>query len=1700
MISRPLLLLALLSASLLRAATPTSLVFTPPPGVKAQGKHIVLLSGDEEYRSEEAMPMLAKILSQRHGFRCTVLFALNPDGTINPNNQKSLADSTALDSADALVFGLRFRNWLDADMQRFVSAFERGVPLIALRTSTHPFNFPADSKWAKYSWNSKAPWPGGFGKHVLGETWVSHWGKHKFEATRGVTEPSAATDALLRGVTDIFGDSDVYEAYPPADAKILLRGLVLKGMSPTDAPAETAKKRSTDKQEQPLNSPAMPIAWTRTFKHESGQTNQVFTTTMGAATDLENESLRRLVVNAVFWSVNLPVPTKANVTLVDPYTPRKYGFNGYRYQLTPAVYALGQTVPVGTNPPPAPTPPPNPNQKKSASTTKAAPTTGASAVAPSLSVSPSPTSPAALNTPITLNPGERIAIVGNTLADRIQHHNNLETLITAKFPQHNLSFRNLAAAGDELVTRARSKDFGTPDEWLTKVQPNVVFAFFGYNESFAGPEGLPKFKQDLEAYVNNVRSKSYNGIAPPRLVLFSPIANEQLPGTEFAVPATNNRNLALYAAAMAEVAGDKAGVTFVDLFAPSQKLSAAALAQGRSLTINGLHLSESGDALLAPEIFKTLFNEAAPALDTPAAQKLRTLITQKNAWWHSHYRTVDGYNVYGDRSKIAYESVKDQPKITNTQIMMEEMAQRDAIATNYERKAWALAAGKTGPVDLVSIPLVTPFGTNKPGPNADGTYVFEDPADAIKLMTLAPGLKANVFASEKEFPELAKALQFAWDTKGRLWVSVWPSYPELTPTATIKDKLIILEDTNGDGKADKCTTFLDGLNCPTGFQFFKDGVLVMQAPDLWFVRDTDGDGKADTRERVLMGLDSADSHHTANSLIYEPGGAIILSDGVFHRTQVETAFGPVRNVDGALYRYEPLTGRFETYVAYGFANPHGRAFDYWGNDIVTDATGNNTYFAAAFSGQIDYPAKHPRLKTIWDRPSRPSAGSTIITSTHFPEEYWGNYLNPNCIGFQGIYRVKLTEDGSGIKGLRQTDIVQSSDKNFRPIDTNLGPDGALYVVDWHNPLIGHLQSHLRDSNRDKVHGRIYRITYEGRPLAVPPKIDGQPIPALLELLKRREDQIRTLAKIELGKHPSADVIAAAKKWAAALDATGPDYAHHLTEALWLHQWHNVVDLDLLGRVLKSPSPDARAAATRVISYWRERVPNALALLAERATDDNPRVRLHAARAASFFSSLESVEVALAATKKPIDYYLDYTIGETLRQLRPFWRKGLEDGAKVGGGDPASIRYLLRSLSVAELSKMSPTPEVLENILGRSGVSDTARADALAGLAKARSATRVSLLLDVLNSPAEVDTKSVGRLLVAQPPADLLTHRAALLKLAHADAAEGRTYAWAAVAISDGTLDTVWTESLKSPLSQASLLGGLPFIPDAKLRATAYERVMPILALPITDIQGPDNIVAAIQRDAMRSAVASKREPEKVFAALNALIARNEQVPTAAKGIRDLPRTAWTPTAVTPAATALIAWAAKTHPSERTSRDYVETIQVADELAGSLPAAEAEALRAKLTTLRVPVFVVRAVHEQMRYDVTRLVVPTGRAFEIIFENPDVMPHNLVIVNAGSREKIGLAAMELPAGHTDRQGRAWVTEDRAIIAATKLLEPAQSETLKMAAIRTEGTYEYVCTFPGHWAIMWGQLVVTKDVEAYLKANPLPPAAATPATHKH
>ncbi len=296
-----------------------------------KGKHIVLLSGDEEYRSEEAMPQLAKILSQRHGFKCTVIFAINKEtGEIDPNTKDNLPGIEALDSADLCYTSLRYRALPDEQMKHFADYLAAGKPLIGMRTSTHAFNGIKGT----YKWFND------FGKLVLGENWVSHWGSHKQEATKGIIEESAKTDPLLRGVTDIFGNTDVYEAYPPADVKILVRGQVLKGMTPDSAPADYKKKRASDKAEQGVNDPMMPIVWTREYKGESGKVNKVLCTTMGAANELTNEGLRRLLINGAYWATGLAVPANADVAVVGDFQPSMYGFNSFIKGVKPESHAL----------------------------------------------------------------------------------------------------------------------------------------------------------------------------------------------------------------------------------------------------------------------------------------------------------------------------------------------------------------------------------------------------------------------------------------------------------------------------------------------------------------------------------------------------------------------------------------------------------------------------------------------------------------------------------------------------------------------------------------------------------------------------------------------------------------------------------------------------------------------------------------------------------------------------------------------------------------------------------------------------------------------------------------------------------------------------------------------------------------------------------------------------------------------------------------------------------------------------------------------------------------------------------------------------------------------------------------------------------------------------------------------------------------
>ena len=925
---------------------------------------------------------------------------------------------------------------------------------------------------------------------------------------------------------------------------------------------------------------------------------------------------------------------------------------------------------------------------------------------------------------VEIKPGDHIAIIGNTLADRMQHDGSLEMMLQAQFPEHELVIRNLGFPGDEVAFRLRSAGFGSPDEWLARTQADVIFAFFGYNESWAGAEGLDKFKKDLDAFIKHTLAQKYNGKTAPRLVLFSPIAMEGAKGRDLPDPTATNARIKLYVDAMAQVTKAD-GAIFVDLFT----LTPLMYQRPQSpQTINGIHLDSLGNNQLAGLIHRQLFRGPFRARD-PILAKIQKAVLDKNFYWFNRYRTVDGYSIFGGRADLSFTDGQ-----TNRVVARREMEVLDVMTANRDKAIWAAAQGKEYTVDDSNTPPFLPVKTNKPGAGPDGQHLFLSGEEAIGRMTVGRNLKVNLFASEKEFPELAKPVQMSFDAKGRLWVACWPTYPHWKPKEEMNDKLLILEDTDGDGKADRKTVFADHLHCPTGFEFANGGVLVAQAPDLMFLKDTNGDDKADVRERVLSGLDSADTHHASNSFQLDPGGALYFQEGTFHQTSVETPYGPaVRCSDAGIFRYEPKSQKFDVYVSFGFANPHGHAFDRWGQDIVVDGTGAVPTHATLFSGHVDYPNKHGGPPSVYRQRTRPCPGVEFLASRHFPEEFQGNLLVPNVIGFQGILRYKIEDKDASLAGTELEPILSSTDPNFRPSDVEVGPDGAIYFLDWQNPIIGHMQHNLRDPSRDRIHGRVYRVTYEGRPLSPPARIAGQPLEKLLDLLKDPEDRVRYRAKTELGARETKGVVAAAKVWVAKLDKADPDYEHRLTEGLWVHQYHDVVDVELLDRVLASPDFRARAAATRVLCYWRDRVPAALDRLKKLAADPYPRVRLEAIRAASFFPVPEAVEVPLISADQPTDEYLDYTRGETMKALEPFWRKALAAGNPIPLTSDAGARFFLGRLSTDELLKMKRTRGVVLELLLRKGVRDEVRREALADLARVDGKPERKALLDVIKA-------------------------------------------------------------------------------------------------------------------------------------------------------------------------------------------------------------------------------------------------------------------------------------------------------------------------------------------------------------------------------
>lgn len=863
-------------------------------------------------------------------------------------------------------------------------------------------------------------------------------------------------------------------------------------------------------------------------------------------------------------------------------------------------------------------------------------------------------------------PGSHIVFIGNTFADRWQYYNYFEPLLYKSFPERNLSVRNLGWSADEINRQSRPLNFPSLDSQLTRQKAQIIFACYGLNEAFKGKDSLQAFKTQLIAYMQHIKAQKYDAIKSPEIILISPIAHEKLGGF-LPDPTEHNKNLELYTTAMQEVC-DQLSIPFVDILGATRKLQ-----EGKdSITINGIHLNDQGYKAVSEIIASSLGLPVSSWAGEQSLFDLKKLIDQKNNQFFYLYRAVNSEYIVGRRKEPWVQPAGGPISYPSEMAKLQTMVNRlDSVvwseAKQHSEKHFKKAHSIIN--DTIQFAALDNSKLQKP--------------EASMLM-LQKGYAANLFASEFEF-DISNPVKIVFDTKGRLWVADMASYPQYLPGSQPNDKILILEDTDGDGQADKQTIFADSLYMPNSFEFGNGGVYVSQPPNLWFMKDTDGDGRADNKEIVLQGFGTEDIHHTLNTFTWGPDGALYWHMGTFLHSQIETPYGPVRNDYGTTFRYEPLTQKLEPYVSYGYANPWGHVFMRNGTEIISDVSTGMNYFAPPLTVAIDYPGKHANMKDFLTTAIKPkTCGTEIISSRHFPDEAQGNVLFNTFIGFQGVKQHRVTEDGSGILGVETEPLLQSTDPDFRPVDLQFGPDGALYVVDWYNPIISHGERALRDTLRDHTHGRIWRVTNKNKLFLKPVDFTKLTVGQLLDELKIYEDRHRYTVRTQLRQLPAEKVLPAVEKWVKNIEVNDKDVDQHKLEALWVYQQFNMVNKTLLDELLKSKNAAIRTAATRVLFYWRDQLPDAENRLITLVSDDAPNVRLQAVISLSYFNTEAAVKALLLAYTKPVDYYIDYALKESFRQLKPIWLDIFKKDKNFLANDSAVAAYLLGSVADPKL--------------------------------------------------------------------------------------------------------------------------------------------------------------------------------------------------------------------------------------------------------------------------------------------------------------------------------------------------------------------------------------------------------------------------------
>ncbi len=785
---------------------------------------------------------------------------------------------------------------------------------------------------------------------------------------------------------------------------------------------------------------------------------------------------------------------------------------------------------------------------------------------------------------IPLEKGGTVLFYGNSFVERLCESGQMEALVHLSLPDSELHFRSLAWTGDEVGNRQRAEGYAEHLKNLLALWPaKTVVLGFGMNEAFAGETGVEAFRGQYAVFLKQL-GRFHPGAS---FVLLGPTAIEARSSPAGVDVETRNRNLELYSAAIADLAKQN-GAAFVDLF--SETLAAYRNAE-EPLTVNGLHLNERGDRYVARTVAKVFVGEEAVShVDATRLKEVALAAAAKSAYVADVVRPKNGVVYYGVR-KRADEYAGEIPRYHQ-------------LVEQADANLHALLKSPSARFVDYPVPTLPPLPAGKSRPDAV-LGVVKTAAEQQKEIAVAEGFELNLFASDEQFPELRNPVQMAFDAKGRLWVVTMPSWPHTVPGELPQDKILVLEDTDRDGKADKCVVFADGLDALDGVAFHENGVIVSAQPRLWLMKDTDGDGRADVKTELLRGIDVTDSHH-GGMIATDPLGMVWFCDGVFHRSQFETPFGDVRGIDSSTYRLDSRTGRISVEWQSTTPNPwkmtfdrEGSPFQMYGDGLVLDGlqltwTPLGAYHRFAHAKVLGY--------------GKGSAAASI-SSPNFPDEFQHGMASATLLGRYFVAISQVRADDGPYVATKRVDVLRCDNPAFRPVDIAFGMDGGMYVSDFSSAIIGHAQHPMRDPLWNHERGRIWRVVSKEKPVVKDwPLIEGRPVGELLSLLRHSQDLVREHARIEL-RRQGADLLPALDLWAGALDRSQSDFEQCALEALWIFESKGEVRPELLEEVLAGKDFSTRAAAVQLVRFQRDRLPDAVGLLERMLKDAHPRVRM-----------------------------------------------------------------------------------------------------------------------------------------------------------------------------------------------------------------------------------------------------------------------------------------------------------------------------------------------------------------------------------------------------------------------------------------------------------------------------------------------------------